>query len=123
MENKNLFNRKRLKHLRSALRSRSTSAEVALWNLLKSRNLEGKKFRRQYSIGSYIVDFFCPSEKLIFELDGDPHGEYQRIQKDAVRDKYIESLGFFVIRFENKIVFQDPEFIKNEIRKFINKEK
>jgi very-short-patch-repair endonuclease len=123
MENKNLFNRKRLKHLRSALRSRSTSAEVALWNLLKSRNIEGKKFRRQYSIGSYIVDFFCPSEKLIIELDGDPHGEYQRIQKDAVRDKYIESLGFFVIRFENKVVFQDPEFIKNEIRKFINKEK
>ena len=123
MENKNLFNRKRLKHLRSALRSRSTSAEVALWNLLKSRNIEGKKFRRQYSIGSYIVDFCCPSEKLIIELDGDPHGEYQRIQKDAVRDKYIESLGFFVIRFENKVVFQDPEFIKNEIRKFINKEK
>ena len=123
MENKNLFNRKRLKHLRSALRSRSTSAEVALWNLLKSRNIEGKKFRSQYSIGSYIVDFFCPSEKLIIELDGDPHGEYQRIQKDAVRDKYIESLGFFVIRFENKVVFQDPEFIKNEIRKFINKEK
>ena len=123
MENRNLFNRKRLKHLRSELRSRSTSAEVALWNLLKSRNLEGKKFRRQYSIGSYIVDFFCPSEKLIIELDGDPHGEYQRIQKDAVRDKYIESLGFFVIRFENKVVFQDPEFIKNEIRKFINKEK
>ena len=123
MENKNLFNRKRLKHLRSALRSRSTSAEVALWNLLKSRNIEGKKFRRQYSIGSYIVDFFCPSEKLIIELDGEPHGEYQRIQKDAVRDKYIESLGFFVIRFENKVVFQDPEFIKNEIRKFINKEK
>ena len=123
MENKNLFNRKRLKHLRSALTSRSTSAEVALWNLLKSRNLEGKKFRRQYSIGSYIVDFFCPSEKLIIELDGDPHGEYIRIQKDAVRDKYIESLGFFVIRFENKVVFQDPEFIKNEIRKFINKEK
>ena len=123
MENKNLFNRKRLKHLRSALRSRSTSAEVALWNLLKSRNIEGKKFRRQYSICSYIVDFFCPSEKLIIELDGEPHGEYQRIQKDAVRDKYIESLGFFVIRFENKVVFQDPEFIKNEIRKFINKEK
>ena len=123
MENKNLFNRKRLKHLRSALRSRSTSAEVALWNLLKSRNIEGKKFRRQYSIGSYIVDFFCPSEKLIIELDGEPHGEYQRIQKDAVRDKYIESLGFFVIRFENKVVSQDPEFIKNDIRKFINKEK
>ena len=122
-EKQNLFNRKGLKSFRSSLRNRSTSAEAALWNIIKSKQLEGKKFRRQYSIGSYIVDFCCPSEKLIIELDGDPHGEYQRIEKDAVRDNYIESLGFFVIRFENKIVFQDPEFIKNEIRKFIKKEK
>jgi very-short-patch-repair endonuclease len=57
-------------------RNRSTSAEAALWEMLKSKKLEGRKFRRQYSIGSYIVDFCCPSEKLIIELDGDPHGEY-----------------------------------------------
>ena len=58
---------------------------------------------------------------LIIELDGAPHGEYHRIQKDESRDKYIESLGFTVIRFENRVVFQDPEFLKNEIRKFIKK--
>jgi very-short-patch-repair endonuclease len=123
MKNKNLFNRKELKSFRSYLRNRSTSAEVALWNILKSRNIEGKKFRRQYSIGNYIVDFCCPSEKLIIELDGAPHGEYHRIKVDENRDKYIESLGFAIIRFENRVVFQEPEFLKNEIRKFINKEK
>jgi very-short-patch-repair endonuclease len=122
MENKHLFNRKGLKPFRSSLRTRSTSAEAVLWNMLKSKNLDGKKFRRQYSIGSYIVDFCCPSEKLIIELDGAPHGEYHRIQKDENRDKYIESLGFIVIRFENRFVFQEPEYIKNEIRKFISKE-
>ena len=123
MKSKNLFSRKGLKSFRSFLRNRSTSAEVALWEILKSRKLDGRKFRRQYSIDKYIVDFCCPSEKLIIELDGNPHGEYHRIQRDEKRDKYIESLGFTVLRFENRIVFQEPEFIKYEIRKFINKEK
>ena len=78
MKNKNLFNRKGLKSFRSFLRNKSTSAEAALWNILKPKQLDGRKFRRQYSIGNYIVDFCCPSEKLIIELDGDPHGEYHK---------------------------------------------
>jgi very-short-patch-repair endonuclease len=117
MENKNLFNRKGLKSYRMSLRNRSTSAEAELWNIVKSKNLDGRKFRRQYSIGNYIVDFCCPSEKLIIELDGDSHGEYQKIEEDKNRDKYMKSLGFTVLRFENRFVFQDPEYLKNEIRK------
>jgi very-short-patch-repair endonuclease len=65
MKNKNLFNRKSLKSFRSSLRKRSSSAEAALWNIIKAKILDGKKFRRQYSIGNSIVDFCCPSEKLI----------------------------------------------------------
>ena len=120
MNNKNLINRKSLKVFRSVLRNSSTSAEVALWVMLKSKKLEGRKFRRQYSIGRYIVDFCCPSEKLIIELDGNPHGEYHRIQKDENRDKYLGSLGFTVLRFKNRIVFQDPEYLKGEISKILN---
>jgi len=123
MKNKNLLNRKGLKSFRSSLRNRSTSAEAALWNILKSKNLEGRKFRRQYSIDNYIVDFCCPSEKIIIELDGDSHGEYHKIQKDEIRDNFLESLGFTVLRFENRLVFQEPEFIKDEIRKVIHKER
>jgi very-short-patch-repair endonuclease len=123
MENNNIFNRKNLKLLRSSLRKRCTSAEAALWNILKSKNLDRRKFRRQHSIGNYIVDFCCPSEKLIIELDGDPHGEYHRIQKDELRDRYLEDLGFTVLRFENRFVFQEPEYIINEIRKVIKKNK
>jgi very-short-patch-repair endonuclease len=122
MNNNNLINRKSLKVFRSVLRNSSTSAEVALWVMLKSKKLEGRKFRRQYSIGRYIVDFCCPSEKLIIELDGNPHGEYHRIQKDETRDKFLESLGFKVLRFENRFVFQEPEFVKNEIRKAFKEE-
>ena len=121
MKNENLFNRKGLKSFRSSLRKRSTSAEAELWEMLKSKQLDGRKFRRQYSIGSYIVDFCCPSEKLVIELDGDSHGEYHKIQEDENRDKYIESLGFTVLRFENRFVFREPEYLKSEIRKVFNK--
>ena len=123
MKNNNLFNRKDLKSFRSFLRNKGTPAEAALWNILKSTQIDGRKFRRQYSIDSYIVDFCCPSEKLIIELDGDTHGEYYKIQKDENRDKYLESLGFTVLRFENRFVFQEPEYLKDEIRKAINMKK
>jgi very-short-patch-repair endonuclease len=122
MNNKNLFNRKTLKSFRVSHRNRSTSAETALWVMLKSKKLDGRKFRRQYSIGSCIVDFCCPSEKLVIELDGDPHGDYQKIEKDKNRDKYLRTLGFIVLRFENKFVFQEPDYLRREIRKaFTNK--
>ena len=120
MKNHNLLNRKYLKPLRSTLRNKSTSAEAALWNILKSRNHDGRKFRRQYSIGNYIVDFCCPSEKLVIELDGDSHGDYHIIEKDKQRQKFIEMNGFSVLRFENRFVFQEQEYVKNEIRKFFN---
>jgi very-short-patch-repair endonuclease len=121
MKSKIIFNRKGLKTFRSSLRNRSTSAEAALWEMIKSRKLEGRKFRRQYSIGNYIVDFCCPAEKLVIELDGAPHGEYHKIQEDENRDKYLESFGFIVLRFENRFVFQEPEYIISEISKVINK--
>ena len=117
MENQKYSSNKiELKLFRKSLRNRSTSAEATLWNLLKNKQLDGKKFRRQHSLENYIVDFYCSSEKLIIELDGDPHGDYLQIQKDEVRDKYFESQGYKVIRFENKFVFQDPELIIETIR-------
>jgi very-short-patch-repair endonuclease len=122
MKNQNIFNRKSLKFLRSTLRNKSTSAEAELWNILKSKKLDLRIFRRQHSIGNYIVDFFCASEKLIIELDGNRHGEYQRIEKDIKRDQYLEGHGFSILRFENRLVFQEPEFVKNEIRKAFKKE-
>jgi very-short-patch-repair endonuclease len=109
-------NRIQLKEFREKLRNESTSSEAALWNLLKNKQLDGKKFRRQHSLGNYIVDFYCSSDKLIIELDGDSHGGYAKIQLDEVRDKFLQSIGCKVIRFENKFVFQDPEYVLEIIR-------
>ena len=100
MKNKNLFNRKSLKLFRSTFSNKSTSAEAVLWNILKSKNLNGRKFRRQHSIGNYIVDFCCISEKLVIELDGNPHCEYYKIEEDKKRDQYLESLGFSILRYK-----------------------
>jgi very-short-patch-repair endonuclease len=117
ISDKHLFNRKELGKYRASLRKNLTSAEASLWNLLKHRKVSGYKFRRQHSIGNYIVDFCCSQEMLIVELDGNIHGEHLQIAKDELRDNYLKKLGFTVLRFENKLVFQDPEFVINEIRK------
>jgi very-short-patch-repair endonuclease len=105
------------KQFRKKLRNRSTSAEATLWKIIKNKQLDGKKFRRQHGIEKYIVDFYCASEKLIIELDGQPHGEHSQVTKDEARDKFFTDNGFTVIRFENRFVFQDPEFVIETIRK------
>lgn len=115
-----IFNKKPLKTNRIALRKNLTSAEASLWNLLKNRQVSGRKFRRQHSIGNFIVDFCCTQEMLIIELDGNVHGEYQRIVKDENREAFLKNLGFRVVRFENKLVFTDPEFVLNEITKYFS---
>ena len=105
------------KQFRKRLRNRSTSAEATLWKIIKDKQLDGKKFRRQHGIEKYIVDFYCSSEKLIIELDGRPHGEYSQITKDEARDKFFTDNGYTVIRFENRFVFQDPEYVVETIKK------
>jgi very-short-patch-repair endonuclease len=112
-----IFNSKYLEANRKCLRNNSTSAEATLWTLLKNKQLEGRKFRRQHSIGKYIVDFYCSHEKLIIELDGNIHGEYYIIEKDTIRDQYLESFGMTILRFENRLVFQHPEDVLDEIKK------
>ncbi|WP_343487894.1 endonuclease domain-containing protein [Allomuricauda sp. d1] len=96
-----------LRENRKELRQSLTSAEAFLWKHLQNKNLEGRKFRRQHSIVNYIVDFYCASEKLIIELDGQGHLNPTAEEKDQKRDNYLEGLGFTVLRFENKMVFDN----------------
>ncbi len=114
--NKKIFNKKELKPRRKELRNNSTYAEVYFWQQVKSRQLEGRKFRRQTSIGSFVVDFYCPEEKLVVELDGDVHFNEEAIEYDKERTEYIESLGLRVIRFENNEVLKNTEFVLNKIK-------
>ena len=111
-----LHNRKYLKPKRKKLRNNSTSAEAFLWKYLKHSQFECRKFRRQHSIENYIVDFYCPFEELIIELDGDGHFEPNQNAKDLVRDTRLIELGFKVIRFENQFVFDHLPNVLNTIK-------
>jgi len=88
-----------------------------LWNLLKNKQLDGKKFRRQHSVDKYILDFYCPSESLAIELDGERHFSDDGMKYDEMRTAYLKSLQIKVIRFENEEIFQSPEGVLQEIRK------
>ncbi len=100
-----IHNRKEMEVYRKNLRNNGTTAEAFLWKYLKGSQLQGRKFRRQHSINRYVVDFYCPSEKLIVELDGQYHFNPQMQEYDRKREKDLEALGFTIIRFENKMVF------------------
>jgi very-short-patch-repair endonuclease len=111
-----IFNRKNLKPRRKDLRNNMTFAEVLLWIELKQSKLAGRKFRRQQSVGYYIVDFYCPEENLIIELDGAGHFSEEGKKYDEARTKYLESLNLRVIRFENDEVLLDMENVLKKIR-------
>ena len=108
-------NQKHLKKYRKELRNNLTSAEARLWSMLKNKQLEGRKFRRQHSIDNYIVDFYCPEEKLAVELDGQVHDNPVTEKYDNIRDSVLKNYGLKVLRFENKLVFEKPEIIINSI--------
>jgi len=74
-----------------------------------------RKFRRQHSIGNYIVDFFCYEENLIIELDGAPHLTPNGEEYDERRTDFLESHGFTVLRFKNKMVFENLSSVLQEI--------
>ena len=117
MTTSQIHNKSRYKERRKSLRKKLTSAEATLWKLLKSKQLEGRKFRRQHSVNHFILDFYCPSENLAIELDGENHFTVEGRSYDEKRTKYLERLGIYVIRFENDEVFQSPEGVLAEIKK------
>ena len=83
-----------------------TDAEIILWEHLRAKQL-GIKFNRQHIIGDYIVDFVCIEKKLIIEVDGGYHSEYEQIEKDEFRTQRLSELGFSVIRFKNEEILGD----------------
>lgn len=109
-------NRKTLLVFRKNLRNNSTSAEAVLWTYLQKSQLDGRKFRRQHSVGNYILDFYCPSEKLCVELDGAGHFTNEGKEYDAIRTSYLNSVGIKVIRFENQAVFAYVNNLLNDIK-------
>ena len=83
------------------LRKNMTPQERKLWNILKNRQFYGYRFRRQFPIERYIVDFVCREKKIIVELDGGQHNQLDEIQYDIERTSFLTSEGYQVIRFWN----------------------
>ena len=112
---KKIHNRKYIEERRKALRKNLTPAEATLWKALQRKQLQGRKFRRQHSIKNYIVDFYCASEQLIIELDGAVHTDFAQQNYDFERTQVLESLGFKLLRFENKLVFENLDTLLLEV--------
>ncbi|WP_375417519.1 endonuclease domain-containing protein [uncultured Hymenobacter sp.] len=103
------------KDQRQTLRNSLTPAEAKLWFSLKNAQLDGRKFRRQHSVSAYILDFYCPEERLAIELDGAGHSTVTGNLHDAHRTAYLNSLGIRVLRFENKVVWSDLASVLHHI--------
>lgn len=112
-----LNNLKALKARRRQLRNHLTPAEAFMWKLLQHSKLDGRKFRRQHSVGNYILDYYCPAEKLAIELDGAHHFTEAGAQYDEERTQFLNRVGIRVIRFENKDVFEHSEGVLEIIKR------
>ncbi|MBS0534449.1 MAG: endonuclease domain-containing protein [Proteobacteria bacterium] len=98
--------------LARALRASSTDAETKLWNRLRARAVAGHKFVRQEPIGPYYVDFLCREKRLVVEVDGSQHIENQ---KDLIRDNWLTSRNYRVLRFWNSDVLKNTEGVLEAI--------
>ncbi len=98
-----------LKPLARELRKKMTDAEQAIWSRVRRKQINGRIFYRQKAIGSYIVDFYCPSAKLVVELDGGQHYTSEGKAKDRVRDKALADLGLSVLRFSDTDVLKNMD--------------
>jgi very-short-patch-repair endonuclease len=98
-----------LKRRRQELRRNQTDAEKTFWSKVRNRQFHGLKFVRQYSIGPYILDFYCPAAKLGVESDGGQHNERDKKHYDAARSEYLNAQGVRVVRFWNNDVLCDMQ--------------
>src|SRR5208337_5478536 len=96
-----------------ALRKRLTDAERLLWRHLRNRELGGWKFRRQYPVGPFIVDFICVEKNIVIEGDGGRHAEDE--ESDLKRSAYLNEMGYRVFRFWNNQVLQETEVVLEAI--------
>ena len=101
---------------RKYLRNNSSKAAVFLWNHLKNSQ-QGRKFRRQHSVGHFILDFYCATERLGIEIDGDLHFEKSAVEYDIHRTKLLENFRIKIIRFTNQDVYKKMDYVLGEIRK------
>jgi very-short-patch-repair endonuclease len=110
-----IFNRKPLKVRRQQLRKTMTSPEIILWMKLRGRQMNGYKFRRQFSVLNYVVDFYCSELKLAIEIDGESHFVNDARNFDLVRQQSLEKHGVKFVRFTNEEVTRNIDGVWRKI--------
>ncbi|MBU3901334.1 endonuclease domain-containing protein [Patescibacteria group bacterium] len=118
MNQKFVFNKSSVKTRRRELRKASTDAERKLWSKLRNKQLSGLKFFRQYSIGPYILDFYCPAVRLAIEADGGQHGTTRK-KYDKKRTQYLEKFNITVLRFWDNDILKNIDGVLLEIKRRI----
>jgi very-short-patch-repair endonuclease len=111
-------NTPKIMHRAGELRHNQTEAEARLWSFLRAHLMEGVHFRRQHAIGNFIVDFCAPRKKLVIELDGSQHLDQR--EYDDERSAFLESKGYYVLRFWNSEVMNDIEGVMRSIDLALN---
>lgn len=104
-------NAQNLKQTRKVLRINQTKPEEVFWNKVRNKQFFWLKFRRQYSLWRYILDFYCHSLKICIELDWDSHYGEESIEYDEIRTEFLKSAGIKVIRFTNKEIMNNIEWV------------
>jgi len=100
---------KLLKERSRDLRKNLTDAEQKLWQKLRNKQIKDHKFRRQFVLGNYIVDFICLDKRLIVEVDGGQHMD--NVDYDLQRDEWLKSQNFNVLRFWNNQVLNEIDSV------------
>jgi len=113
-KNNLVYNQPCLKSIRKKLRQQDIPAEKVLWNKIRNKQLK-YKFRRQYSVGRYVLDFYCPKVKLGIEVDGATHGNKIEIKKDIEKENFINRFGVKIIRFINFDIYHEIDGVLTEI--------
>jgi len=105
------------------LRREETDAEKKLWTILRNRKLAGVKFRRQFPVGGYILDFYAPEYGLGIEADGGQHYEDTKKQYDEVRTRELSKFGVEIVRFSDRDILTNIEGVYEAIKKAIEQKK
>ena len=121
-EHDNNYYNKHLQSYANRLRKEMTKAEACLWKyILRAGQLKGFQFRRQWPVLNYITDFMCMELKLIIEVDGITHQWKETIEKDKIRQKALESVGFTLLRFNDEEVLNNIQAVFNYLEDWIEK--
>jgi very-short-patch-repair endonuclease len=112
-----VYNKKPLEERRRNLRKQQTEAERIFWNIVRDRKFNNLKFRRQFSVGQYILDFYCPEIGLAIEIDGGQHAN--DIEHDRMRTEFINRLGIKVVRFWNNDITKNSSGVYDELTRIV----